>query len=142
MDPFSAVGASASLVQLIGTAAKVIKYLNDIKNAPKERIRLAREVSSLYSVLLELEARYEDSKVESDTKWLGGLRSLAVRDGPMDQLETALSLIMKKLKPSSGIKKLGKALSWPFDKKEIEGILDQIERQKSTINFALQGDQT
>lgn len=143
MDPLSAIGAGASLIQLINTAAQVIKYMNEIKNAPKERIRLARELGSLYSVLVDLEGRLEECENEKENEWVGGLKSLAVAHGPMEQLDTALSHILRKLKPIVGsrFKQIGKTLAWPFTKKEIEQILSQIERHKSTINFALQGDQ-
>ena len=48
---------------------------------------------------------------------------------------------MDKTKPASKIKTVGRTLFWPFTGKEIEEVMEQIERQKSTINFALQGDQ-
>ena len=49
--------------------------------------------------------------------------------------------VIKKLEPKSGLSSLKGTFLWPFDRKEVEEILGQIERQKSTINYALQGDQ-
>jgi len=46
MDPFSVLGAVASLLQLIDTAAKVIEYLDEIRDAPRERVWLARELTA------------------------------------------------------------------------------------------------
>ena len=141
MDPITAIGAAASVLQLIGVAGKAIKYLNDIKNAPRERFRLAQELNSLYGILIELESREDEAKASGDDKWLRGIQSLTVKFGPIEQLQSALELIVNKVKPVSRIKNVGKVLKWPFTKKEVEEILKQIERQKSTINFALQGDQ-
>ena len=141
MDPITAIGASASVLQLIGVAGKAIKYINDIKNAPRERFRLAQELSSLYGILIELESRVDEPNTSGDDKWLRGLQSLTVKFGPIEQLGAALSLIVDKVKPTSKIRTAGRALIWPFTKKEIEETLEQIERQKSTISFALQGDQ-
>ena len=129
------------MLQLVGVAGKAIKYLNEIKNAPRERFRLAQELNSLYGILIELQSREDEANAKGDDEWLKGFRSLTVKLGPIEQLESALELIVDKVKPLSKLKKIGKALVWPFTIKEVEEILRQIERQKSTINFALQGDQ-
>jgi hypothetical protein len=42
--------------------------------------------------------------------------------------------------PQKGLKKLSKALCWPFEKGEIKDILGTIERQKSLFSLALQND--
>ena len=141
MDPITAIGAGASVLQLVGVAGKAIKYLNEIKNAPRERFRLAQELNNLYGILIELQSREDEANAKEDDQWLKGFRSLTVKLGPIDQLESALELIVNKVKPVSKLKKIGKAFVWPFTIKEVEEILKQIERQKSTITFALQGDQ-
>ena len=141
MDPVTAIGAAASVLQLIGIAAKAIKYINDIKNAPRERFRLVQELNSLYGILIELESRVDEAKMNRDDKWLSGLNSLTVKFGLIEQLGAALNSIVDKIKLASKIKTVGRTFNWPFAKKEIAEIMEQIERQKSTINFALQGDQ-
>ena len=72
---------------------------------------------------------------------LKGFRSLTAKLGPVEQLESSLGSIVNKVRPVSKLKKIGKALVWPFTIKEVEEILKKMERQKSTITFALQGDQ-
>ena len=140
MDPLTGIGAAASVVQLVETVGKTIQYLSTIKDEKIERIRLSREFSSLYNILLDLEARLDEGNL--DDQWIKGLRSLAMPHGPIDQLEEALGKVLKKLEPKSGFQKTKGTLLWPFDRKQLEEILGQIERQKSTINYALQGDQT
>ena len=142
MDLVTAIGAGASVLQLIGAAGKAIKYINDIKNAPRERFRLVQELNSLYGILIELESRVDEAKINGDDEWLSGLNSLTVKFGPIEQLGAALNSIVDKVKLASKIKTVGRTLIWPFAKKEIAEILEQIDRQKSTINFALQGDQS
>lgn len=139
MDPFTATGAAASIIQLVETIGKAIQYLSDIKNEKKERTRLSRELGTLYNLLLDLEEKLDDSN-EKDP-WMDGLRSLALPHGPIDQLNEAMAKILKKIEPKSGLSGLKGTFLWPFNRKEVEEILGQIERQKSTINYALQGDQ-
>ncbi len=62
MDPASAIGLGASIVQLIDATAKAIQYLNEVKNAPKERAKLARVATGLLSLLTDLRYRIEDVK--------------------------------------------------------------------------------
>ena len=141
MDPVTTIGAAASVLQLIGVAGKAIKYINDIKNAPRERFRLVQELNSLYGILIELESRVDEAKMSGDDKRLSGLNSLTVKFGLIEQIGAALNSIVDKIKLASKIKTVGRTLIWPFTKKEIAEIMEQIERQKSTINLALQGDQ-
>ena len=141
MDPVTAIGAAASVLQLIGVAGKAIKYINDIKNAPRERFHLVQELNNLHEILIVLESRVDEAKMNGDDKWLSGLNSLTVKFGLIEQLGAALNSIVDKIKLASKIKTVGRTLIWPFAKKEIAEIMEQIERQKSTINFALQGDQ-
>ena len=60
MDLVSATGLAASVVQLIDVTAKAFRYLNDVKNAPRDRARLAREATQLLSLLTDLRYRIED----------------------------------------------------------------------------------
>ena len=52
MDPVSAIGLVASIVQLIATTSKVIKYVDEVKDAPKERASLASEAANLVPLLI------------------------------------------------------------------------------------------
>src|SRR4051812_9236821 len=42
MEAVTIVGLAASLVQLVETTTKTLSVLNDIRNAPKERVELAQ----------------------------------------------------------------------------------------------------
>ena len=138
MESVTVVGLAASVVQLIGATTKAIKYLNDVKNAPKVRARLARETISLLGLLMDLRYRVEEAK--STDPWLSGVHSLGVEGGPLEQFKNAMEELADKLKPESGMKMLGKALLWTLDKDEIDSTLSKIERLKTLVSLSLQKD--
>ncbi|GAB1317947.1 hypothetical protein MFIFM68171_08157 [Madurella fahalii] len=122
MDPASVIGLGASIIQLIETTVKIIGYANAVKSAPAERAQFARHASSLLALLTDLRA------------WGKG--------GPLDQLHDQMERLTMKLAPPSGpLKKMGRALIWAIDKKEIEEALTQIERVEALVSLAFQNDQ-
>jgi hypothetical protein len=138
MDPVTAVGLVASIIQLIDATTTAIKYLNDVKDAPKDRAALAREGSSLLALLTDLRYRLEEA--ESTDPWFNSVRSLGVEGGPLEQFKDVMEELARKLKPEAGIKKFGKALIWTLDKNAIGNILSKIERLKTLVSLALQKD--
>ena len=138
MDPLTAVGLAASIAQLIATTTRAISYINDIKDAPKARARLATEAARLLPSLTSLRYRIEVST--STDPWFVGVRSLGVEQGPLDQFKEAMEILAEKLNPRYGAKKLRCKLLWTLDKKEIGDILDRIERMKTLVGLALQRD--
>lgn len=74
MDPITVVGFVAAVAQLIDVTSKVVNYFNDVKNAPKERAKVAREATGLLALLTDLRYRLEDTT--STDSWFTGLRSL------------------------------------------------------------------
>ncbi|KAH0541723.1 hypothetical protein FGG08_003815 [Glutinoglossum americanum] len=139
MDPITAVSLAASIVQLIDATTKVIKYLNDVKDAPKDRARLARETTSLLALLTDL--RYKVEEANPTDPWFNGVFSLGVEGGPLEQFDETIKELVKKLKPGTGIKKFNKILLWTLDKNEISETLTKIERLKTLVGLALQNDQ-
>ncbi|RSL97643.1 hypothetical protein CDV31_012921 [Fusarium ambrosium] len=126
MDPASVVGLTASIIQLIETTAKVIGYVNNVKDAPAERAQFARHASSLLALLTDLRYRVEEAGPASDS-WFVALRGLGVEGGPLDQLHDQMELLATKLEPSTGrFKKMGKALIWALDKKDIDETLAKL----------------
>ena len=138
MDPVTAVGLAASIVQLIDATTTAIKYVNDVKDAPKDRATLAREGSSLLALFTDL--RYRVEEAESTSAWFAGVRLLGVEGGLLDQFKDAMEKLARKLKPETGIKKFSKALIWTLDKNETINILSKIERLKTLVSLALQKD--
>jgi hypothetical protein len=128
----------ASIIQLIDVTAQTIKYLNDIKEAPKDRGRLARETTSLLALLTDLRYRVEEAK--SAEPWFTSVCALGVEGGPLSQLYEAMETLVRKLRLERGLKKLGKALVWTLEKNDVLEILSKIERLKTLVSLALQND--
>ena len=63
MDPVTAIGLAASIVQLITTTTQTVQYVNQIKNAPKEVGEFGQEASNVLILLWRLRARVDEAKV-------------------------------------------------------------------------------
>ena len=135
MDPLS---VSASIVALLQLSSTVIGYLSDVKSGPRELQKLRLEVCSVLPILSILQDQAEQAK--SGGPWSDTLLSLDVPNGPIQQFRAALEQLETKLAPVQGWKKVGRALTWPFEKEETLGILGTIERQKLLFTLARQND--
>ena len=135
MDPLSISASITALLQLTGT---VIQYLNCVKGAPEDRQRLLLELCNVSSMLYVLED--QASQAQQGDLWSSTLLSLNGPNGPIEQFKTALERLEKKLRPVEGLRKIVKAITWPFQKEEIIEILNVIERQKTLFNLARQND--
>ena len=135
MDPLS---IAASIIAVEQLTCKVVAYLNDVKDASKDRARCAIEASNLYNLLVTLRFRVEEGR--SNESWYTAVRALAVQNGPLDQYRHALEQLQVKVMSGSGHKKLGNALVWKFIKDEVACVLSGIERLKTLVQIALEVD--
>lgn len=136
MDPFSAVGLAASIIQTLDAIGKLVKYANAVKRAPAERARLAREATSLMALLTEL--RYDVEKNDFTDAQMTKLCQNA--DGPLNEVYQTVQKLSKKLKQKKRCAKLWGALTWPIDKQEVDDTLVLVERLKSSITLSLVRD--
>jgi hypothetical protein len=81
MDPLS---ITASIIALLQLTSEVIKYLDHVKDAPKERGRLVIETSNLYGLLMNLKYRLDEGC--SNEAWYNAVKSLAVPNGPLTSI--------------------------------------------------------
>jgi hypothetical protein len=135
MDPLS---ATASIIAILQLSGKVLAYLNDVKDAPKDRTQCAVEMLNLCSLLYKL--RDHVDKGNPTQPWYTAVQDLAVKNGPLDQFKQALETLQTKITDGNRLRRAGEALMWKFKKEEIASILGQIERLKSLIEIALQMD--
>jgi hypothetical protein len=132
------VSISASVITILQLTRTVVRYLSDVKGALEDRQRILAEVSNVSGILYHLESLSEHP--QWGDAWSGTIKSLSVPKGPLEQFRMALEHLASRLSPADGLRKLGKALSWPFQKGEIKEILATIERQKALFSLALQKD--
>ena len=136
MDPLS---ISASITALLQLTSTVIQYLNGVKGAPEDRRRILSELASVNGILFILQHQADQAK--QGDQWSSTLQSLSGPEGPLDQFRTSLERLSSKLaSPATGLRKLGKAITWPFQQEEIKDIVGSIERQKALLNLARQND--
>jgi hypothetical protein len=129
------VGLAASITALLQLTKGVLGYINETYNASNNRKRFSDEIESTQHLLEQLSLKSEEAK------WADTMKVLATPQGPLNQLESTLKGLEKRLKPSDGrLKTLGKTLKWPFDQKEVEAMITSLERSKSLLVLALQRD--
>lgn len=138
MDPITAVGFIAAVIQLINVITKAVMYMNDVKDASKDRAQLTREAITLLSLFNDLRSQAEET--DSTDPWFRDLRSLGGKGGPLEDFTNTMKNLVNKLAPATGIRKASRTLSWTLSKKEIHTILAKIERFKSLVGIALQKD--
>lgn len=132
MGPVSDLPSVIAILQL---TSSVIRYLNDVKDASKERAQFAIEASNLYNLLVQLKFRLEESP--SNEPWYTSVREFDFENGFLDQYRHALERLSAKVKDKSRLKNLGNALVWTSIKEDVASILTQIERLKRLVTIAL-----
>ena len=135
MDPLS---LSINIIAVLQLTGKLLSYLNDVQHATRDQTQLAVEASNIYSLLVSLRFRVEQSN--GHEPWFTAVRNLGSENGPLDQLKVALDLLASRAESSHGIRKLGKQLLWKFEKSEMGDTLDKIERIKTLVSLALSDD--
>jgi hypothetical protein len=135
MDPLS---VTASIIAVLQLSAKVLGYLNDVKDASKDCMQCAVETSNLYNLLFNLRVHLEEGSL--DAPWYTTVQALDVENGPLDQFKQALETLQAKMTDGGRLKKAGKALLWKFKKEEVASILSRMERLNTLIEIALQMD--
>ncbi|KAK4033059.1 vegetative incompatibility protein HET-E-1 [Parachaetomium inaequale] len=140
-----AVGSAASIIAVIELSAKVaslcFQYSSAVKNAKSDVERLQGELERLTTTLQGAQRLLESPN---------GKRlqtSQGLRNGLIDcssQLSELQSRLEKKLNPGSARKAMSRigfrALKWPFESKEIDSIIKNLERYRDTLSAGLAVD--
>ncbi|KAL8725458.1 MAG: hypothetical protein Q9166_007352 [cf. Caloplaca sp. 2 TL-2023] len=121
----------AKVVSIIG------KYYLDVKDAESTISYLAKEIQDVGNVMQRVHELLNNSSK---------LPVSASLETTIKQALSDMELLENKLDPGKGakaMKRFGKrALKWPFNKAETEGWIDRFQRLKTTVNLALNTDQT
>ncbi|SJL14259.1 uncharacterized protein ARMOST_17715 [Armillaria ostoyae] len=132
-----ALGIASSIISLIDVSKTIVEYLKDVKEAPKERDELNRELSNL-AIYLDTVHRLTQTAA-ADDPWLETVQRLS---GPFAQLDELLKSVKTKLEhaPDGPMGKMRQRLLWKFSKESAEDSLKKIERIKSLVLVAVQHD--
>ena len=150
MDPLS---ITASVITLIQITHDVLSYCSNYaaaaKGAPWALSKVKRELRDLSDALesVALLSRRGDDTDSAAKSQLQRLQALCdSEDGPIFE---ELKNLEEKLRPPRWASKDGsrrkafvESLTWPLKEQETEKCLSNIERLKSTVELALQTDQT
>ena len=135
MDPLSMTASIVAVPQLTTT---LTSYIHSVRHATAEKAKVAVEASNLCSLLNSL--RYRVEAIRSDDSWFNQVRMLGIYNGPLDQLKDILKKMVEQISSSRRRDQIRSALTWKFNKSEVENALERMERLKSLINCALSGD--
>ncbi|KAJ4175792.1 hypothetical protein NW767_015670, partial [Fusarium falciforme] len=138
-----AVSLAASIIAIIDLSAKVVKlcseYSTAVGNARADITRLQSQLNDLGQCLQGAQRLLNDP----NNKSLATSRKLV---DSVDSCESELAQVQNRLDPGKARKAMRRfglrALRWPFDSKEISGIISNLERYNRTIMWCLQIDQT
>ncbi|KAK0184070.1 hypothetical protein F5146DRAFT_330709 [Armillaria mellea] len=131
------VGVVKSIPALIGSTVAIIKYVEDVRNAPEERAKLLTELEGVRAGLYMVE-HLALLPTEDDRPWLEELQKLEKTFGELTEI---LDRLRKTLEDaSSWWRKRLHRLTWPLTKNGVEEDLRKIERIKSLITVAGQHD--
>lgn len=136
-DPF---GIAVNILTVLQLAAKATLYIKEVKGGSSDKTRLRDELRSTVLLLEMLKDRLEDDEDDQD-----GVRHLPTgplthSEGPVFQFQKLLENVIAKLDPITGVSRIARVLTWPFDKKDVAEILAAIERVKSHFMLVMQKD--
>ena len=115
-----------------------VSHLRDsVKNASSEQTKLRNEIVIVSGLLTALDVRLKGVKADDD-----GFSTIRPLGGAIEQCKETLEKLSIKIgiDKLSGVKKLGRNLTWHYGKIEINETLQSVERLKSSLDLALTSD--
>jgi hypothetical protein len=142
-----AVGAVASIVAIIDLSAKVAslccRYATAVNNARSDIERLQQEVSLLKATFegaMQLAETPNDLRFQTSKRLRDGLGGCSL------QLKELEAVLEKWLSPGNTRKMMNwfnlRPLKWPFESKDVGGIIKTFEQHRDTMCGGLNIDQT
>ncbi|KAH6988807.1 hypothetical protein BKA56DRAFT_611098 [Ilyonectria sp. MPI-CAGE-AT-0026] len=137
------VGVATNVIAVVDISIKIaslcLQYAKDVKNAAADIERLKNEVTSLKGVteaVQELLSNPNSAKLNKSHRLENDLSDSRL------QLER-LQLRLTPRTSRKAMRKIGlRALKWPFQSKEVDGLVETLRRHAETIDRTLQVEQT
>ncbi|KAF9768075.1 hypothetical protein IL306_014673, partial [Fusarium sp. DS 682] len=138
-----ALGITSSVIAVFDLSAKVIslcfQYSQAVKNAKDDIEKLCEEVAAFLATTKDLQTLVGGPRGK-ELKASQQLKS-AIEDG-----RSRLEKLEQQLKPSTRRQRMSRfglrALKWPFERKDVKGTIEDLERCRGNISLALNIDQT
>ena len=135
------VGVVASIGSIIELSTKVVsschKYITAVKSAEKDIIRLRNETESLKQILQSIQ--------NGNTQKNGKLLSSPSMARLLEDCFGQLTRLKDKLQPrkSTGLRSRLRLrqLKWPFESREADKIISDLQGYKQSVSLCLQADQ-
>ncbi|WPH02939.1 ankyrin, protein [Acrodontium crateriforme] len=138
MDGLSVAASIVAVIQATQLVIGILKGVSEGADGLNERSRLAREAINLLGYLTTLENLI--AFCEADSIQYRTIEALTIAGGPLEQYKRTCERLQHKLRPVNGSGKVVRVLTWCLDKEEFAAILGQIERLKSSVQFAINVD--
>jgi SMC interacting uncharacterized protein involved in chromosome segregation len=140
MDGLSSAASVIAVVQVTGSLVKLCGgYIQEVRNAREEILTLQRAITSLQDTLQDLQNNLQENKAK-------GLYTSSRLPSDITACLSDLQALEARLDPGKGktlMRKIGlRALKWPLERTEVEGLTQNLERYKSSFLLSLQVDQT
>ena len=140
MDGLSLV---ASIIAVIQLSDRVIglccQFIGHVRGAEREVGQMITTITGLKG-FLEFLSKFVDDDINRDR--LPQLNSICRPNGPLDLCTSLLKNMESKMQPKRDYHGILKAITWPWKWKDIGEALDVIEKQKTLMMLAMQGDTT
>ncbi|CAH0046176.1 unnamed protein product [Clonostachys solani] len=140
MSGLEGLGLAANIIAVIDLSAKVIswcyQYSKDVKNARADIEQLQQETNRLKIVAEDIRNLLEGPNGAKLTT----AKRLSTAAG---QVRSVLDTVDKTLSNQKGLRRFGlRALKWPYESKDVEGLLQELVRTREIFHLGLQIDQT
>ena len=144
MDGLSAAASVIAVIQISEDVVSLCsQYLNAVKNAKSDIVRLRDELTSLNSVLEGAQKLLEGpnaARLETSRPLLDGLRGCYSQ---LKDLETKLKDYLKTEDKGKGMRLFGlRALKWPFKSKKVDTVIQNLNKFRDILSTSLNIDQT
>jgi NACHT domain len=134
---------AASIIAVIQISDRVIslccQFIGKVRGAEREVGQMITTITALNGFLEFLNKFVRNDETASQ---LPLLRKLSEPDGPLEICKALLKDMETKLRPKRDYNGVLKAITWPWKWKDIGQALETIERQKTLMMLAMQGDAT
>ncbi|KAL4961614.1 WD40-repeat-containing domain protein [Aspergillus stella-maris] len=140
MDGLSLAASVIAVIQLTGSLVKLCGgYIQEVRNAPEEILTLQRAITGLQNILKDLHNNLQVNNANA-------LPTSSRLPSDINACLSDLQALEAKLDAEQGktlMRKMGlRALKWPLKRTEVEGLMQKLERYKSSFLLSLQVDQT